>query len=122
MTASELTTRVTRTTAIAVLALALGGAGLAGAPGAVGVLAGGALALGSFRLLAARVAVLEAGSATGWLLTSGLRFVAVAAIAAWLLGGGWAHPLALVAGYSALPVAVVLCGLRAAREEIDAWK
>jgi len=122
MTASELTTRVTRTTAIAVLALALGGAALAGVPGAVGVLAGGALALGSFRLLAARVAALAAGPATGWLVTSGLRFVAVAAVAALLLGGGWAHPLALVAGYSVLPVAVVLCGLRAAREEIDAWK
>ena len=55
MTSSDLTTRVTRRTAAAVAVLALGGGWLGGAPGAAGVLAGGALALGSFRWLAARV-------------------------------------------------------------------
>lgn len=122
MTASELTARVTATTALAALPLALVGAWLAGAPGALGVVAGAGLGLGSFRLLAARVAAMDGAPATGWLLTAALRFAGVAGIAIVLLGRGWAHPLALVAGYSALPVALVLHGLRAAREEIDAWK
>ena len=119
MTPGDLTTRVTLTTAIAVLPLALAGGWLGGASGALGVAAGGALALGSFRLLAARVSALDGTPAGGWMLRSALRFVGAAAVAAVLLGGGWAHPLALVAGYSVLPVAVVLHGLRAAREEIS---
>ena len=118
MAASELTARVTLTTAIVVLPLALVGFWLGGAPGALGVAAGGALALGSFRMLAARVTALDGTPATGWLLRSALRFAGAAAVAAILLGGGWADPLALVAGYSVLPVAVVLHGLRAVREEI----
>jgi len=122
MTPSELTARVTLTTAIAVLTLALPGGWLGGAPGALGVAAGGALALGSFRLLAARVTALDGTPATGWLLRSALRFAGAAAVAAVLLSGGWAHPLAMVAGYSVLPIAVVLHGLRAAREETPSWK
>lgn len=115
MTAGELTTRVTLATALVVLPLALGGGWLGGAPGALGVLAGGALALGSFRLLALRATAATA-PATGWLVTSGLRFAAVTAAAAVLFASGWAHPLALLAGYSALPVMVVVQGLRLARE------
>jgi hypothetical protein len=34
--------------------------------------------------------------------------------------GGWAHPVAWLVGYSALPLAVVLQGLRMAREECGA--
>jgi hypothetical protein len=34
-----------------------------------------------------------------------------------LFVAGWAHPVAWLAGYSALPLAVVLQGLRLAREE-----
>ncbi|HEU5195395.1 MAG TPA: ATP synthase subunit I [Methylomirabilota bacterium] len=114
MTATELTARVTVTTAIAVLPLALAGAWLGGLPGALGVLAGGLLALGSFRALAARAAA--ATASTAWLLTAGLRFAGVTAVAAVLFVQGWAHPLAVLAGYTILPVIVIAHGLRLARE------
>lgn len=120
MTATELTTGVTRRTVPAVLVAALAGGWLGGAPGALGVLTGGALGLLSFRLLAARLgAVAAAGTAAGapWPLLAGLRFAAVAAVAALLFVHGWAHPVAWLVGYSALPVAVVLQGLHLAREE-----
>ena len=51
-----------------------------------------------------------------WLVTSGLRFAAVTATAALLFANGWAHPVAVLAGYSALPVIVLAHGLRLARE------
>jgi hypothetical protein len=38
-------------------------------------------------------------------------------VAAALFAAGWAHPVAWLAGYSVLPLAVVLQGLRLAREE-----
>jgi hypothetical protein len=112
---SELTARVTLAMALVALPLALGGGWLGGAPGALGVLAGGALALGSFRLLALR-ALAATTPAAGWVVTGGLRFAGVAAAVAVLFVSGWAHPLALLAGYSALPVIVVVQGLRLARE------
>ena len=123
MTASDLTSGVTRRTALAVLVAALAGGWLGGAPGALGVLAGGALGLLSFRLLAARVrAVAAVGPSltAPWPLLAGLRFAAVAGVAGLLFVHGWAHPVAWLVGYSALPLAVVLQGLRMAREERDA--
>lgn len=114
MTARELTTRVTLTTALALLPLALGGGWLGGGPGAVGAVAGGALALFSFRRLAARASA--AAPAAAWVAASGLRLVVVTAVAAVLFAGGWAHPLAVLAGYSTLPVIVIVHGLRLARE------
>ena len=115
MTASELATRVTVTTAIAVLPLALAGGWLGGAPGVLGVLAGGALALFSFRRLVARVTAATAPGA-GWLVTAALRFGVVTAVAGALFVTGWAHPIAVLAGYSVLPVIVVVHGLRLAQE------
>jgi len=117
MTASELTARVTVTTALAVLPLALGGFWLAGVSGAAGVVAGGALALFSFRLLAARATA--ASASTAWMVVSALRFGAVAVVAAVLFAGGWTHPLAVLAGYSVLPVTIVVHGLRLARENVS---
>ena len=114
MTASELTARVTATTVLAVLPLALGGLWLGGTPAAVGILAGSGLGLFSFRLLAARATA--ASASTAWLLISAVRFGAVAVVAAILFVNGWAHPLAVLAGYSALPVMVVVHGVRLARE------
>jgi F-type H+-transporting ATPase subunit a len=75
MTSSDLTTSVTRRTAAAVAVLTLAGGWLGGAPGAAGVLAGGALALGSFRWLAARVVAVSAGPAmpSAWIAVTGLR-------------------------------------------------
>lgn len=123
MIASDLTTGVTQWTAVAVLVAAVAGAWLGGTPGALGVLAGGALGLVSFRLLAAR---LRAAAAAGpaptapWPLLAGLRFAAVTGVAAVLFVNGWAHPVAWLAGYTALPLAVLLQGLRLAREERNA--
>jgi hypothetical protein len=48
---------------------------------------------------------------------AGLRFLAFGAACAVLLATGWAHPVALVAGLTALPCALVGHGLRAARQE-----
>ena len=48
---------------------------------------------------------------------TGLRLAAVAALAAMASRGGWAHPIALLAGYTVLPLALVVQGLRRRREE-----
>jgi hypothetical protein len=119
MTVSELTTGVTRWTALAVLLAALAAGWVGGAPGALGVLAGGALALLSFRLLAARLRAVTAAQTAGapWPVLAALRFAVVAGVAAMLFAGGWAHPVAWLVGYTALPLAVVLQGLRLASEE-----
>jgi ATP synthase I subunit len=123
MTSSDLTTSVTRHTAAAVVVLMVAGGWLGGAPGAAGVLAGGALALGSFRWLAARVQALSADGAmsSGWIAVTGLRLAAVAALAALAFAGGWVHPIALLTGYTVLPVALVTQSLRLAREESGSW-
>ena len=119
MTRRELTTGVTQQTAIAVTVTAIAGGWMGGSPGALGVLSGGALGLIGFRLLAARVGALAGGPATTapWALLASLRFAVVSGVAALLFVGGWAHPVAWLVGYSALPLALVLQGLRAAREE-----
>jgi ATP synthase I chain len=120
MTASDLTSRVTQRAALAVLGAAVVGGWLGGAPGAFGVVAGGALGLVSFRLLAARLRAVVAagpGATAPWPVLAGLRFAVVSGVAALLFVVGWAHPVAWLVGYSALPLAVVLQGLRLAREE-----
>ena len=120
MTVSDLTTGVTQRTTLAVLAAAVVAGWLGGAPGALGVLVGGALGLLSFRVLAARVRALTDADpvlTAPWLLMAGLRFVAVSGAAVLLFVGGWAHPVAWLVGYSVLPFAVLLQGLRLAREE-----
>jgi hypothetical protein len=122
MTAGELTRRVTRSTAVAVVPVAFAGGWLGGASGAVGVLAGGALALVGFRALAARVmATTPTAPALSWLLVAALRFVAVAAVTIVLFAGGWVHPVGVLAGYSALPLTVLLQGLCLIREERNSW-
>lgn len=120
MTPSELTAHVTRRTCAASVALAVPAAWLAGAEGGVGVLAGGAMAVGAFRWIAARVIALTAtGSAARalWVMGSGLRFTGIAAIAALLLATGWAHPVGLLVGVTLMPVGVLALGWRAAGEE-----
>jgi ATP synthase I chain len=123
MTGRDLTTGVTQQTAVAVLLAAAVGGWLGGGPGVLGVLTGGALGLVSFRLLAARVRAVAAGPglAASWAALAGLRFTAISGIAALLFVGGWAHPVAWLVGYSALPLALVLQGLRLAREESHPW-
>ena len=100
------------------LALALPAAWLGGATGCAGVLAGGALAVLSFRWLVARaLAASAAGPSGSWLVGAGVRFLAVVAVSAVLLAGGWVHPVAFLAGFSALPWAVIVRGLRAGHRE-----
>lgn len=120
MTVSELTQGVVRRTLWVVLAASIAGGWLGGAGGGLGVLAGGALAIASFRLLASRVTALRAGpglAVVPWSLLAAVRFAAVSGVAAALFAAGWAHPVAWLAGYTALPLAVVLQGLRLARAE-----
>lgn len=120
MTPSELTTRVTLDTCAAVGALAALGWWLLGAPVGVGVLAGGALAVVNFRWLVARAFVATAtgvGSAAAWVLGAALRFLACAAACGVLLAYGWAHPIALVAGFTVLPCDLIARGLESARTE-----
>src|SRR6266403_1049250 len=105
MTQSELTTRVTLDTCVAVGVLAALGWWLAGARIGLGVLAGGAIAVVNFRWLVARAAIATAtgsASAAAWVLGAGLRFTACAGACGILLAYGWAHPLALVAGFTVL--------------------
>ena len=116
----ELKTRITITSAALGGVLALAGAFFGGVPVLLGVAAGGMLALGDFWGLAARVGVLLSPEAvwggSGWLLATGLRFVALTAGAALVLVTGVVHPVALVIGFTVLPVVLVAQGLRAARE------
>jgi hypothetical protein len=119
MTVRELRSGVLRGTALTVVAGAIVGGWLGGLPGALGVLSGGALAALSFRVLAARVSAVAAGTTwtAPWVILAGLRFAAVSAAAVILFATGWAHPVAWLAGYTALPLAVVLQGVRLARAE-----
>ena len=85
----------------------------------MGVLAGGAVAVVNFRWLAAlAAATTSAGRAPGaaWLALAGLRFAVSTAVCAVLFLSGAAHPVALLAGFTALPCVLVARGLAAARE------
>jgi hypothetical protein len=120
MTPSELTTRVTLDTCAAVAALAALAWWLVGASVGLGVLAGGALAVVNFRWLVARAFVATAtgsASAAAWIIGAGLRFVACTAACALLLATDWAHPVALVAGFTVLPCDLIARGLESARTE-----
>lgn len=120
MTPSNVTARVTAGTCALVAALAAPAGWLGGQTAALGVLAGGALAVVNFRWLAARAvaAASSAGVAGGaWLVGTGLRLAAFAAACAVLLALEWAHPVALLAGLSVLPLALIVEGLRAASTE-----
>lgn len=118
MTPTELKGRVTLATCVAALLLAPPAAGLAGAPAAWGILAGGALAVVNFRWLVAHASLAVRRSAAGaWVIGAGVRFLVFLAVAGTLLATGAAHPVALLAGLTLLPCAVVAHGLRAARDE-----
>jgi hypothetical protein len=120
MTPSELMWRVTRDVCALGAPLAVAAAWLGGTAGAVGAAAGILLAVGNFRWLVARVrtsAETPGPSRALWSMTAGLRLAAFAALSAALLATGWAHPVALVVGLTALPCALVGHGLRATRQE-----
>ncbi len=120
-TTDSFVVRVTLESAAVVLVLALGAAALGGVRAALGVVAGGAVALANFWCLAGRLAAAStagARSQAAWMLGAGLRFAAVAVVCAAAFVHGAVHPLALLAGLSVLPFAVVTQGLRAAREQV----
>ncbi|HYS19306.1 MAG TPA: ATP synthase subunit I [Candidatus Binatia bacterium] len=120
MTPGELTTRVTVDTCAAVAALTALAAWFGGAPAGLGVLAGGALAVVNFRWLVARASAATAAgsaSAAAWLVGAGLRFAACTAACGLLLATGWAHPVALVTGFTVLPCDLIARGLAASRTE-----
>jgi hypothetical protein len=118
---TEFRTRVTRETAIALAALAVPAAWLGGSSGAIGVLAAGALVVGNFWWLSRAAAAAGAPSAappqvSGWVFAAGIRFTVLFAAFAVLCAGGYAHPVAVVLGLSVLPCALIVQGLRDARE------
>ena len=120
MTPNELTTRVTLDTCAAVAALAALVWWLAGESAGLGVLVGGALAVVNFRWLVARAFVATStgsASAAAWIVGAGLRFVACTVACGILLATGWAHPIALVAGFTVLPCDLIARGLASARRE-----
>src|SRR5262245_43720859 len=127
MTPGELSGRVTLDTCAAVAALAAPAVWIGGAAWGLGVLAGGALAVVNFRWLVARVGAATAPGrvvtgaadavASAWLVGAGVRFAACLGAGTLLLASGWAHPIALLAGFTVLPCALVARGLAAARAE-----
>lgn len=117
MTPSELTARVTWQTCALTMILALPAGWLGGRDAALGVLAGGALAIGNFRWLVARAVMASSAGGAGWVVGAALRFLAFLAVCAGLLASGLVHPVALLGGFIVLPCDVLLEGARAAREE-----
>ncbi len=112
MTPTELTLRVTLWSGVALAALAVPSAWLGGPRAALGLVAGGALAVLSFRWLAGRAVALVPGAAPSpWAMLATLRWIAVAAAVSALLVSGLAHPAALLAGTVVLPCAVLVVGL-----------
>src|SRR6266446_2571395 len=100
MTPSDLTSRVSRDACVLGVALAGPAAYLGGLDGALGAAAGAGIALGNFRWLGSPARSL-------WSLAAGLRLAAVVAALGVVVASGHAHPLAIVAGVSVIPIAVV---------------
>ena len=127
MTPSELRGRVTLDTCAAAALLAAPTALIGGVPAGLGMLAGGVLAIVNFRWLVARATAATAAlsaipgggnaAASVWLVGSGLRFGVSLAACTLLLATGWAHPIALLAGFTLLPCDLIVRGLAAARAE-----
>src|SRR5229473_2189703 len=113
MTVADLVSRVTLHCLVAIAALAAGAGWLAGLPGAA---AGGAIALLHFRWLArgAVGALRGEGGFTLGLTGLGLRSAGAFGALALTLAGGWAHPLAVLAGLSVLPPVLIVEGVRSA--------
>jgi nitrate reductase gamma subunit len=121
MNPGDLTSRVARDACVLGAALTAPAAWLGGLDGALGAVAGAAIAVGNFRWLASRVIAAAGGGSTersAWTLGAVLRLAALAGAVALVLVSGHAHPVAIVAGLSVLPVVVVFHGLRDARAEV----
>src|SRR6267378_3827554 len=99
MTPSDLTSRVSRDACVL-------GVALAGPAAYLGGLAARAQGAGGDGSPARAL----------WSLAAGLRLAAVVAALGVAVASGHAHPLAIVAGLSVIPIAVVVHGLLGARE------
>ena len=118
MMATGFLRRVTLETAVAVALVALVAVWLAGARAGFGVVAGGALVVGNLWWLAG-----VAGSAarantrrSRWALAAAARLAVIAVACAVVFVSDLAHPVAVVIGLTVLPCALIVQGLRAARE------
>lgn len=106
--------------AACLLLLTLGGALVAGLHGGLGVLAGGAIALGNLALLA-RGSDRALGLFTGrhvhplWILGLAARHLALFGVLGLLLWSGLVHPVALIVGLSVLPPVLIAYALRGPR-------
>ena len=123
MTTTELRTRVTVESGVATATFALLALALWGPPAAWGIVAASALALGNFWWLA-RGARAAAGHGPRvhvvlWTLGAGARFLVLLAAFAALFASGVVHPVAVVAGLTVLPCALVARGLCAARPSAE---
>jgi hypothetical protein len=119
MNPNDLTSRVARDACVLGAALTGPAAWFGGLDGALGAAAGAGIAVGNFRWLAARVRAATDDTPTErrlWTLGAVLRLGVLAAAVTLVLLSGHAHPLAIVAGLSVIPVAVVARGLVAAHQ------
>jgi len=120
MTPNELTARVQTAGVVLAVAVAAGAIALGGVPAALGVLTGGMLALANFRWLAstalAASGVVAQDPPRAWLPWTALRFAMLTVAAAAVLLTGWAHPAAVLVGLTVVPCALVVAGLRGARD------
>lgn len=125
MTPNELAARVVTGSVVLTLPVVAGALALGGLAAALGVVAGGALALGNFRWLAATaLGVLGAGEGEGrraWLPWTVLRFAVLVTAAAALLLSGWAHPAGVLIGLTVPICALVVAGLRGGPDEGERW-
>lgn len=117
----ELIQRVVGAGGACLLPLTVGGFLGAGLHGGLGVLAGGAIALGNFWMLARgsnRALALFRGQGVHplWVLSLGLRYLALFGVLGLLLWSRWIHPVALIVGLSILPPLLIAFALRGARE------
>lgn len=115
---NNLSSRVIWSGLAAVVALSAVAGWVAGVEGAAGVAGGGAAALLNFRWLALSVAnvaalVRDGGSGGVALRGAWLRHLLTVGALGLLLGSGWTHPLAVIAGLSVLPPILIAQGLRA---------
>ncbi len=118
---SELIRHIAAASSAWLLPLTLAGFIAAGLPGGLGVLAGGAVSLGDLWLLARgsdRTLGLFAERRVPpvWVLSLGLRHLALFGLLGLLLWSGGIHPVALLAGLSILPPALIAHALRGSRK------
>ena len=117
MTRTNVPAEIAVATSLIGAAVALAAGWLGGTGAASGVILGTGLAVLNFMWLVRGVTRPQADTRRGaWMLASSLRMLAVTGAFAVVLALRLVHPVALVIGLTALPCALVMRGLRAARE------